>query len=118
MEFSKEELMTVPIWIKLPGLDFNYWSAKGLSKTGSLVGKPLMVDKHTEKKLGLSFARLLVEVKVGNELPEEVMFQNEKEVVLTQKVSYDWKPSFCEHCHKYGHVKAECRNLNPLPLSH
>ncbi|WMV46880.1 hypothetical protein MTR67_040265 [Solanum verrucosum] len=97
MEFSKEELMTVPIWIKLPRLDFNYWSAKGLSKTGSLVGKPLMVDKHTEKKLGLSFARLLVEVKVGNELSEEVMFRNEKGVVLTQK--------------------AECRKLNPIPKS-
>lgn len=63
-----------------------------------------MVDKHTEKKLGLSFARLLVEVKVGNELSEEVMFRNEKGVVLTQKVSYDWKPSLYEHCHKYGHL--------------
>ncbi|KAH0682419.1 hypothetical protein KY290_020984 [Solanum tuberosum] len=97
IEFSKEELMTVPIWIKLPGLDFTYWSEKGLSKIRSLVGKPLLVDKHTEKKLGLSFARLLIEVKVGNKLPEEVMFRNEKGIVLTQKVSYDWKPLLCKH---------------------
>lgn len=33
-----------------------------------------MVDKHTKKRLGLCFVRLLVEVKVGNELSEEVMF--------------------------------------------
>ncbi|XP_016503545.2 uncharacterized protein LOC107821624 [Nicotiana tabacum] len=53
MEFTREELYTMPIWIRLPGLDFKYWSPKGLSKIGSLVGKPLMVDKNTEKKLGL-----------------------------------------------------------------
>jgi len=51
MEFTREELYTVPIWVILPGLDFKYWSPKGLSKIGSLIGKPLMVDKHTEKKL-------------------------------------------------------------------
>ncbi|KAM3337573.1 hypothetical protein P3S68_031898 [Capsicum galapagoense] len=74
MEFSKEELSTVPIWVKLPGLEFKYWSKKGLSKIGSLIGKPLMVDTQTEKKLGLSFARLLTEVKVGAKLPEKVFF--------------------------------------------
>ncbi|KAG5586279.1 hypothetical protein H5410_046713 [Solanum commersonii] len=56
MKFSRDELYTVPIWIKLPGLDFKYWSQKGLSKIGSLVRKPLMVDQSTEKKTGLNFA--------------------------------------------------------------
>ncbi|WMV06757.1 hypothetical protein MTR67_000142 [Solanum verrucosum] len=113
MEFSKEELLTIPIWIKLPGLDFKYWSARGLSKIGSLVGKPLMVDKQTEKKLGLSYARLLVEVNVGKTLLEEVLFRNEKGVVITQSVTYDWRPSLCDHCHKYGHDKDNCRKLHP-----
>lgn len=113
MEFSKEELLTVPIWIRLPGLDFKYWSAKGLSKIGSLVGKPLMVDKQTEKKLGLSYARMLVEVNVGQKLPEEVLFRNEKGIIISQSVTYDWKPSLCDHCKKYGHEKEECRKLKP-----
>ncbi|KAK4733492.1 hypothetical protein R3W88_007753 [Solanum pinnatisectum] len=98
MEFSKEELLT---------------SARGLSKIGSLIGKPLMVDKQTEKKLGLSYARLLVEVNVGKTLPEEVLFRNEKGVVITQSVAYDWRPSLCDHCHKYGHEKDNCRKLHP-----
>ncbi|KAJ8536725.1 hypothetical protein K7X08_035126 [Anisodus acutangulus] len=108
MEFSKEELQSVLIWIKLPGLDFKYWSQRGLSVIGSLVGKPLMVDKHTAMKLGLNFATLLVEVKVGEELPDEVLFRNEKGNVITQKVTYDWRPSICEHCHKYGHNSDSC----------
>lgn len=89
MEFSREELQSVPIWIKLACLDLKYWSARGLSKIGSLVGKPLMVDKYTERKLGLNFARLPVEVKVVEELLNEVMFRNEKGHVITQKVTHD-----------------------------
>ncbi|KAM3361713.1 hypothetical protein P3S68_016567 [Capsicum galapagoense] len=113
MEFSKEELLTVPIWIKLPGLDFKYWSMRGLSKIGSLVGKPLMVDRPTEKKLGFNFTRLLAEVKVGDELPDEIKFKNERGIVITQTVTYDWKPSICSHCCKYGHEKETCRKLLP-----
>ncbi|KAH0696218.1 hypothetical protein KY290_013576 [Solanum tuberosum] len=57
MEYTRAELLTVPIWVKFPGLDFKYWSPRGLSKIGSLVGKPLMVDHPTQKKVGLNFAR-------------------------------------------------------------
>ncbi|PHU30710.1 hypothetical protein BC332_02803 [Capsicum chinense] len=39
MEFSKDELRPVSIWIRLPGLDFKYWSQKGLSEIGSCCGE-------------------------------------------------------------------------------
>lgn len=109
MDFSKDELCTVPIWIRLPGLEFKYWSAKGLSKIGSLVGKPLMVDKNTEKEVELNFARLLVEVKIGDQFPEIVYFKNEKGTIVEQKVTYDWKPSVCDVCSEYGHTGKKCR---------
>ena len=69
---------SVPIWIKLPGLDFKYWSPIGLSKIGSLIGKLLMEDQNTEKKLGLNFARILVEVEFGANITELVCFKNVK----------------------------------------
>ncbi|XP_060170469.1 uncharacterized protein LOC132601402 [Lycium barbarum] len=116
MEFTRDELYTVPIWIKLPGLDFKYWSVKGLSKLGSLVGKPLMVDQNTEKKRGLHFARLLVEVKMGAKLPDTILFRNERDTIVEQKVMYDWKPTLCNLCQKYGHSEGECRRKNaPKP---
>uniref|UniRef100_M1DB27 Endonuclease/exonuclease/phosphatase n=1 Tax=Solanum tuberosum TaxID=4113 RepID=M1DB27_SOLTU len=99
----------VPIWIKLPGLDFKYRSPKGLSKLGSLVGKPLMVDHNTEKKKGLHFAKLLVEVKMDAKLPEVILFKNEKDLIVEQKVLYEWKPTLCCFCSKYGHSEDECR---------
>lgn len=82
MEFTKEELYTVSIWIKLPGLDFKYWNQKGLSKIGSLVGKPLMVDQNTERKIELKFARLLVEVDMDAKLPDTILFRNERGHIL------------------------------------
>lgn len=41
-----------------------------------------MVDKHTERKMGLNFASLLVEVKVGVEFLDELIFKNEKDNML------------------------------------
>ncbi|KAK6786706.1 hypothetical protein RDI58_015231 [Solanum bulbocastanum] len=64
LEFTKKKLHSVPIWNKLPGSDFKYWSKKGLSKIGSLIGIPLMVDHNTKEMNGLNFARLLVEVEM------------------------------------------------------
>ncbi|KAM3246825.1 hypothetical protein P3L10_008592 [Capsicum annuum] len=86
IEFTREELYTVPILVKLPGLEFKYLSPKGLSKIGSLIGKPLMVDINTKKKIGLSFARLLIEVEMRGNLPEKVFFRNERGELMEQKV--------------------------------
>lgn len=119
MEFSRDELYTVPIWVKLPGLEFKYWSQKGLSKIGSLIGKPLMVDNHTEKKIGLTIARLLIEVDMNAKLPDKVYFRNEKGNLVEQKLQYDWKPTLCEHCQKYGHSEEECRKKKaPVQVQH
>lgn len=43
-----------------------------------MIGKPLMVDQNTEERNGLKFARLLVEVELGDQLPDEVQFKNKK----------------------------------------
>ncbi|KAH0685006.1 hypothetical protein KY289_022758 [Solanum tuberosum] len=109
LEFTKEELETVPIWIKFPGLDFKYWSKAGLSKIGSLIGKPMMVDHNTEARNGLNFARILVEVELGAQLPDVVKFKNEKGKLIEQTVQYDWKPTLCKFCKKYGHDEEVCR---------
>lgn len=124
MDFSREELHTVPTWIKLPRLDFKYWSPKGLSKLGSLIGKPLMVDQNTERKIGLNFARLMVEVDMNAALPDIINFRNEKGQLIEQKVTYEfsqkikikltyeWKSTLCTYCKKYGHSEEICRKKN------
>lgn len=92
IEFTREALHTVSIWVKLHGLDFKYWSAKGLSEIGNLIGKPIMVDHNTEQKKGLNFARLLIEMEVDSNLADKIIFKNERENLIEQQVQYDWKP--------------------------
>lgn len=41
-----------------------------------------MLDKNTEKKVGLQFARVLVEVKVEDQFPEVIYFRNEKGEII------------------------------------
>lgn len=74
-----------------------------------------MVDHNTEERNGLNFARLLVEVELGAQLPDEVRFKNEKGRLIEQPVQYDWKPSLCKFCTKYGHIEEECRLKKKIP---
>lgn len=71
-----------------------------------------MVDRNTEKKIGLNFARLLVEVEVDTTLPDDVFFKNEKGILIEQKIQYDWKPVICKYCKKYGDAETKCRKKN------
>lgn len=48
-----------------------------------------MVDQSTEKKLGLNFFRLLVEVSMNVTLPNSIILKNEKGQLIRQKVQYD-----------------------------
>ncbi|KAJ8437737.1 hypothetical protein Cgig2_009452 [Carnegiea gigantea] len=46
--------------------------------------------------------------------PEYIDFVNEHDMVVRQKVEYEWKPSKCKFCRMYGHSDAECRK-KPIP---
>lgn len=45
-------LVDYPVWIKLPGLDLQFWSPLMLGKIASLIGKPCCIDKLTVQKIG------------------------------------------------------------------
>lgn len=68
-----------------------------------------MVDHNTKKKMGLNFARLLIEVGIDTRLPDTIFFRNEKGNLVEQKVQYDWKPTLYKACKKYGHSEVDCR---------
>lgn len=48
-----------------------------------------MVDQNTEKKIGLNFARLIVEVGMDARLPDSISFKNKKGLLVEQKVTYE-----------------------------
>ncbi|VFQ59412.1 unnamed protein product [Cuscuta campestris] len=106
------ELKDIPIWIQFPDLDIKYWSLTGLSKLGSLIGKPIKRDKATATRMKFAYARIQVEVGVYQDFPKTVTYINEEERVITQQVTYEWCPCMCYHCKKIGHEQGNCRLKN------
>lgn len=68
-----------------------------------------MMDKITKDRSWLSFARILMEIEIGESLIEEIHFINEFGQVVDQAVEYDWLPVKCSVCHCFGHSDASCR---------
>lgn len=101
---KRDMLRTLPIWVKLPQLPLYLWGIKSLSKIGSAIGNPLVTDECTAHKLRVSYARLLIEVDVTQELPHDITIRDNEGNKMTQVVEYEWKPLFCEKCQKVGHI--------------
>ncbi|XP_058752173.1 uncharacterized protein LOC131625319 [Vicia villosa] len=103
--FSLKEdmLRSLPIWIKLPLLPLHLWGVRSLNKIGSALGNPLVTDECTASKARVSYARILVEVDVTQEMRNSINIKDAEGRKLVQPVEYEWKPLFCGKCQKFGH---------------
>nr|CCA65980.1 hypothetical protein [Beta vulgaris subsp. vulgaris] len=101
--FHEEVQKVIPIWVKLPNLPLNCWGEDSLSRIGSVLGVPLYADECTSKGLRVSYARMLVEMDVTQEIPITVAVEDPNGVVFKQKLEYDWVPHFCKKCQMVGH---------------
>ncbi|XP_048492374.1 uncharacterized protein LOC125493253 [Beta vulgaris subsp. vulgaris] len=109
LDLLNADIKVVPTWIKLPGLPLKYWGQSTLHKLASKVGKAIRTDRATAQKDILEYARILVEVNIGQEFPKEIVFENEKGVLMTQIVQYECLPIFCDDCKGIGHTAEACR---------
>ncbi|XP_058783013.1 uncharacterized protein LOC131657658 [Vicia villosa] len=81
---KRDMLRTIPLWVKLPKLPLHLWGAKSLSKIGSALGVPLVIDECTANKL-------------------ENAIKDCEGRRLMQPVEYEWKPLYCERCNSIGY---------------
>ncbi|XP_074267027.1 uncharacterized protein LOC141590328 [Silene latifolia] len=89
----KERVHSVPIWLRLCRLPLKFWSLSSLEKLAGLLGNFLKRDAATEAKTRLGYARLLVEVEIGQDIPEDLIFLDEKGNEIRIQVEYEWKPT-------------------------
>ncbi|XP_048494454.1 uncharacterized protein LOC125494736 [Beta vulgaris subsp. vulgaris] len=101
--FHEEVLKVIPIWVKLPNLPMNCWGEDSLSRIGSVLGVPLYADECTIQGLRISYAHLLIEMDVTQEIPKELVVEDPNGTVFKQKLVYDWVPTFCKKCQVVGH---------------
>ncbi|XP_074319673.1 uncharacterized protein LOC141656618 [Silene latifolia] len=108
MELVKERVVVVPVWVKLYGIPLKFWGTC-LPKIANLVGKYVKMDMDTQDKIRLSFARVMVEKPMDQQLPEKVKFLDESGHVVFVNVEYEWRPISCISCKGIGHESAQCR---------
>ncbi|XP_074288383.1 uncharacterized protein LOC141613545 [Silene latifolia] len=110
---TKERVKSVPIWIRICGLGLKFWGKSCLEKLAGLVGKFIKTDGATEEKTRLGYARLMVEVEVGQVLPDKLYFKDEKGVENIVLLEYEWKPIICSLCKGIGHGQEIYRKKQP-----
>ena len=71
MQFSKDDLSRIPVWIKLYHVPLEYWTNKGLGYVASALGVPLHVDVTTLMRKRLTYARVCVEIDASKLLVKE-----------------------------------------------
>ncbi|KAJ8431362.1 hypothetical protein Cgig2_002085 [Carnegiea gigantea] len=112
MDLCTEKIESLPIWIQLPDLGLKYWGPSSFSKICSTLGIPLKTDKFTKDRAMIRFAKVMVDMKLEGPFPEYIEFFNEQEVLLRQKVKYEWLPTKCLHCEMFGLLETKVKEKN------
>ncbi|GAU38712.1 hypothetical protein TSUD_396400 [Trifolium subterraneum] len=96
MEFVSPKVVNGEIEVEIEASDV-------ISEIGSPLGTPLVTDECTANKFRISYARILVEMDITQELPTDITITDSEGGKLKQPVEYEWKPTFCDKCQKFGH---------------
>ncbi|GJY12396.1 zinc knuckle CX2CX4HX4C containing protein [Tanacetum coccineum] len=117
-QVKKEEIKTVPMWVKLHHVPVVAYSEIGLSLITTQLGRPIMLDFYTCNMCinpwGKSgYARTLIQVSAEKALHESVvvaiMFLNGTGHSLeTVDVEYEWTPPRCSVCCIFDHNDGQC----------
>nr|GEW21369.1 hypothetical protein [Tanacetum cinerariifolium] len=87
----KENVSTVPVWVKLHGVPVTAFNDDDLSAITTKLGTPLMLDSYTSIcacNLGYNSAN--------------------HHYICNVRVEYEWKPPRCASCKALGHIHEEC----------
>lgn len=109
--FIEQELTTlksIPIWVKLYNVPFQFWTTRGLSTLASYLGTPIMLDAPTLAERRLDFARVCVDVDLSCDFSSsfEVIVDESKSIQIS--VDYAWKPTKCGFCGVFVHSVSKC----------
>ncbi|XP_074266168.1 uncharacterized protein LOC141588632 [Silene latifolia] len=119
VELTKEDVKSVPAWIRLQNLPLKFWG-KSLPKLAGLVGKYIKSDELTALKTRLRFARVMVELNLGQSFPKHIKFRDEKQQLITIDIAYEWKPSLCTKLRQFKDTRKgsenDSRTLHTYPF--
>ncbi|KAF9626369.1 hypothetical protein IFM89_032785 [Coptis chinensis] len=78
VEENRGLISRVLVWVKLYNVLKHLWNAKGFSYKTSSLGKPLFMDKTTEGKQMLIFARICIDINADKELHASIKLKSRR----------------------------------------
>ncbi|GKB79228.1 cytokinin dehydrogenase 3-like protein [Tanacetum coccineum] len=108
----KEDVSTVPIWVKLHGVPTTAFSEDGLSVIATKLGTPLMLDSYTSDMYmqswgRSSYARVMIELRADVELKDNIFvampkITRDSHYICNVRVEYERKPPRYSSCVPVG----------------
>jgi hypothetical protein len=112
MQFLKDDLARVLVWVRLYNVSLEYWTVKRLSCVASAIGVPLHANHTTLLHKRLSYTRVCVEIDASKMLVKEYDLRCPNGLFITISADYEWIPSKCSNCNVFGHTTAICATNN------
>ena len=100
----------VSLWVKLKKVPCSLITQEGLSYIGSTLGNPLYMDKLTESRTFVGFARICIEMDLTKPLLDHTFVKLRNGDWVQVEVEYTWKPQICSSCKIIGHTLNTCPN--------
>ncbi|CAN1125177.1 hypothetical protein LINPERHAP2_LOCUS2764 [Linum perenne] len=103
--FRPEEtiLSTFRVWVRLPGIPFEYFDRKILKLIGDRIGKTVRIDHTTLEGSRGNFARICVEVDLSKPLLSKYRLRRR-----VRRIEYEGLHTICFNCGCYGHKIENC----------
>ncbi|XP_056687955.1 uncharacterized protein [Spinacia oleracea] len=115
VNYAKDPVKQVPLWIKLPGLDVKYWGEKSLFKIAGQVGKAIRVDQATKNRDKLMFAkrRVWVPKQQARVVNAPTQTQVDGSTVAQKEGAHD-VAAFDGFVQATSFSKQQCQRLKPV----
>ncbi|CAN1292134.1 hypothetical protein LINPERPRIM_LOCUS21431 [Linum perenne] len=104
--FRPEEtsLSTLRVWVRLPGLPFEYFDRSILKLIGDRIGRTVRIDHTTLEGTRGNFARICVEVDLSKPLLSKYRLRSR-----VRRIEYEGLHTICFTCGFYGHKNDTCK---------
>ncbi|CAN1131016.1 hypothetical protein LINPERHAP2_LOCUS6160 [Linum perenne] len=104
--FRPEEtlLTTLRVWVRLPGIPFEYFDRTILKLIGDRIGRTVCIDHTTLEGSRGNFARICVEVDLSKPLLSKYRLRRR-----VRRIEYEGLHTICFNCGCYGHSNEACK---------
>lgn len=89
-------------------MNLRLWNREAFGEIASVVGIRIKLDEPTANETGLSYTKILVEIKSIEDMPNEVYINMHNGENIIQKIEHEWILPRCMKCSWFGHITEIC----------